>query len=1088
MTIRRPPLSALLVSALVMLAAAGCTKEARKEHYIGLANKDFEAGLYDRAEIEYRDALQRVPFDPEAIRQLAILYYNSGRMLESVAYLRKGVELEPKNVDLQAKLAATYFSLGGTRAADATARKALEIQPGNEDALLVVTAIARTPKEIDDTRQFVEKLRQGDKESAGYHLALGALDGKQRDLAGAESEFKKAVALDPKSSNAYVELGNLYLLRLDIKQADEAFKKGAETAPTRSTARLSYVDFKFRTRAVDQAKKDLDEIIRTAPDYIPALVYSMHRAYDEKRYDDCAAAIGKILGRDRTNYDALLQRGALKLVQGDAAGSISVLQGLDGIYKHSPPVKFQLALAYVAKGDMVRAKEILSQTLIVQPNFDQAILLLAELNLRTGNSAAAITSLSALLDRQPKVVRAYLVLAKAYQVDKNPDQALAVYRRMATVFPRNPEPDFYSGGVLVQEGRMAEARQSFEKSLEHLPGYAPSLEKILDMDLAEKRFAAAGDRVQNMMLKYPKSAGPWLFRAKICLAQNDLEGAEAALHKAIDLDPNLSTAYLLLARIYMAANHSKQALDELTALAAKTNSLPAMMQIALIHESLKEYDDARDEYAKILAIDPKFTSALNNLAYLYCEKLGQLDKASEAARRARDLAPDDPSVADTLGWIIFKQGDYQSALALLEESAEQQAAPPTVEYHLGMAHYMLDEEEPARVAFQHAVAAAADSPEKEDARRRLALLDLDGATADRSVLADLENRAHAEPNDPVLLVRMAAIEARSGSASESAAHFETALKLSPRDPRIMMELAQLYSGPLKDPGKARNMAKSAHEIAPNDAQISRTLGSLLNRTGDYQWSLDLLLQASRDISDQPELSYELARGYYSVGRVAEAQAALQRALQDGVSFPRIDEARRLASMIAAAKSPAAAQASLSEATKILDSKPDDIPATMVAALAREQQGDYPGARQLDEKMLAADPVFAPASRQLAFLYAQHLGDDQKAYDLAVKAREAFPDDPELAKTMGIVLYRRGDYAGAARTFQNGLRKRADDGETLYYLGMSHYKLKENGESLSELQRALDLNLSDRESDDAKTTIGEIKGNTSGPGLSSQPIR
>jgi tetratricopeptide (TPR) repeat protein len=1087
MKLGRSSLPAFLIPALAVLAG-GCTKEARKEHYVSLANRDVEAGKYDSAEIEYRDALQRVPFDPEAICQLGILYYNDGRMLEALAYLKKGAELDPKNAEVRAKLALAYLALGGAREADAAARKVLEIQPGNEDALMILTAVARTPNDVDDTRQFVEKLRQADRDRPGYHLALGALDNRQRDPDGAENEFKKALALDPKSGRAYMELGNVYLQRHDPKKAEEAFKSGADLAPLRSTARLAYVDFKFRTGAVDQAKKSLDEITRSAPDYIPALVYSMRWAFGEKRYDDCAALIQKILGRDRTNFDALLQRGALLLAQGDSAGSISVLQGMEGVYKHSPPVKYQLALAYLRKGDIVQTKDILNQALLLQSGYEPAVVLLAEINVRTGNSGAAITSLSALLGKQPNVARAYMILAKAYQAEKNPDQALAVYHRMAAVFPMNPEPAYFAGVVLGQQKRQEEARKSFEESIRILPGYAPALEKLLDMDLTEKRYAEATARVQGMIEKYPTSAGPWLFRSKIYLAQNDRDGAESALRKSIDLDPSLSVAYMLLARIYLASNQSQKALDELNGLAAKNKSVPAMMQIALIHEALKQYDAAREAYQKLLSVNPKFTSALNNLAYLYCEHLGQLDLAYETAKKARDLAPDDPNVADTLGWVIFKRGDYHGALALLEGSAEQQPALPSVQYHLGMAHYMLGEEEPARLALQHAVATSADFPEKDEARRRLALLDLDAATSDRTVLGELENRAHAESNDPVLLVRLATIEARVGSAGDSAAHFEAVLKLEPRNPRIMMELAQLYSGPLNEPGKARDLAKSAHEIAPNDAHISQTLGLLLYRTGDFQWSLDLLQQASRELSDQPDLTYELARGYYSVGRVADAEAALQRALQDGVSFNQRDEAVRLASMIAAAKSPIQAQASLPEAARILATDPDYIPAAMVSALAREQQGDYPGARQLDEKILAADPLFAPASRQLALLYAQRFGDDQKAYDLAVRAREAFPDDPDLAKTVGTVLYRRADYAGAAHVLQEGLRKRGDDGETLYYLGMSHYKLKEASQSVAELTRALGLNLSDQEADEARSTLVELKGPSRSPGLSAQPIR
>ena len=48
-------------------------------------------------------------------------------------------------------------------------------------------------------------------------------------------------------------------------------------------------------------------------------------------------------------------------------------------------------------------------------------------------------------------------------------------------------------------------------------------------------------------------------------------------------------------------------------------------------------------------------------------------------------------------------------------------------------------------------------------------------------------------------------------------------------------------------------------------------------------------------------------------------------------------------------------------------------------------------------------------RQLALLYGQRSTDDPKAYELVTKARQAYPDDPEIAKTLGILSYRRGYY-------------------------------------------------------------------------------
>jgi tetratricopeptide (TPR) repeat protein len=161
---------------------------------------------------------------------------------------------------------------------------------------------------------------------------------------------------------------------------------------------------------------------------------------------------------------------------------------------------------------------------------------------------------------------------------------------------------------------------------------------------------------------------------------------------------------------------------------------------------------------------------------------------------------------------------------------------------------------------------------------------------------------------------------------------------------------------------------------------------------------------------------------------------------------------------------------------------------MVLALARESQGNIPEARRLYERILAADALFAPAARRLALLYAQRLDDDQKAYDLAAKARGSFPDDPELAKVLGIIDYRKADYAGAAHLLQESLHLRGDDPETLFYLGMSHYRLKELTESRAELQRALDLNVADWEANETELALDDMNETSRGPSLSDVPIR
>jgi Tfp pilus assembly protein PilF len=114
-----------------------------------------------------------------------------------------------------------------------------------------------------------------------------------------------------------------------------------------------------------------------------------------------------------------------------------------------------------------------------------------------------------------------------------------------------------------------------------------------------------------------------------------------------------------------------------------------------------------------LAKNPEFVPALNNLAYIYADKLNNVDKAYELAQKARKLRSD-PSVADTLGWVLYKKGDYQQAQTLLQESAGKLPQNSDVQFHLGMASYMMGQADTARAAFQQAL----KGPQLSKAKKR----------------------------------------------------------------------------------------------------------------------------------------------------------------------------------------------------------------------------------------------------------------------------------------------------------------------------------------------------------------------------------
>ncbi len=224
----------------------------------------------------------------------------------------------------------------------------------------------------------------------------------------------------------------------------------------------------------------------------------------------------------------------------------------------------------------------------------------------------------------------------------------------------------------------------------------------------------------------------------------------------------------------------------------------------------------------------------------------------------------------------------------------------------------------------------------------------------------------------------------------------------------------------------------------------------------------------------PEALYDLAWSQYSLGNIAEAEATMQNALQTGSKFARSDEARRFLALSPLWNQPDKAQQTAAQVQEILKTEPNYVPALMAAVAVYQQQGNVNGSKLACEKTLARFPLFAPANKLLATLYAERLGDYQRAYEPALKAREAFPDDPEVAKTLGIVVYRRGDFKRAAQLLKESAAKRPTDAELFYYLGMARYQLKEKTESKQALRQAVALNAGAKFVEEANKVLAELK--------------
>src|SRR6516225_5571186 len=105
------PMRLIFALCLAAVMSASCSKdEPTKDELLSRAEAAFAAGQYDKAESDYRRVLALAPEDQAALRQLGVIYLDQGQIVQAYPLLKKFVDLQPDDPEIQLKLATVYLS------------------------------------------------------------------------------------------------------------------------------------------------------------------------------------------------------------------------------------------------------------------------------------------------------------------------------------------------------------------------------------------------------------------------------------------------------------------------------------------------------------------------------------------------------------------------------------------------------------------------------------------------------------------------------------------------------------------------------------------------------------------------------------------------------------------------------------------------------------------------------------------------------------------------------------------------------------------------------------------------------------------
>ncbi|MDT8342885.1 MAG: tetratricopeptide repeat protein [Thermohalobaculum sp.] len=440
---------------------------------------------------------------------------------------------------------------------------------------------------------------------------------------------------------------------------------------------------------------------------------------------DAPAAVQATLGglsQDGGQFLGLLLAAWAQVAAGDTAGAIKAIEGLEG--DANLGVAGQLMAAYhralieAAAGDdaaaavsIARASEkadtptlrlvrIHAGILARLGRIDEARALIAERLGRTlGDKRLEELDLALASGRLPPPVvgsaeqgaaEAFFGLSGYLARSANRTMGLA-YARLASFL----DPDLIESKLLTAQ--MLRASEQFDLAIaayESIPRDAPeALEAMIGraevMQIAG-RTEPAIVAMREVAARYPRSIEAQNALGDLLRREERFDEAAVAYDATIRLLPKVEPQHWVL-----------------------------FYQRGIAYERSKQWDLAEVDFKRALALEPDQPLVLNYLGYSWVEMGRNFAEARAMIEKAVEQKPEDGYIVDSLGWVLYRIGDFAGAAAHLERAVELNSVDPVINDHYGDALWMVGRKTEARFQWKRAMSFEPEEKELARIRRKL---------------------------------------------------------------------------------------------------------------------------------------------------------------------------------------------------------------------------------------------------------------------------------------------------------------------------------------------------------------------------------
>ena len=354
----------------------------------------------------------------------------------------------------------------------------------------------------------------------------------------------------------------------------------------------------------------------------------------------------------------------------DSAASLDVSQQIADAYPDKAYAQFLHGMLSAEHKKDAEAIEYLDRSLELG-DIEGVHSVRARVLLQMGRQEEALGSLEKALKANPDDNKLRLTYARLLVDRKEYEKAKGQFEILQRASPDDAEL-IYTLALLSLEASQLDQSESYFKRLIELGRRDGESQYYLGR-ISEQReqYDQAIDWYREVR------QGRYMLEARLRIAQAlllDDRKDEALDHldtilKGSQSNESLIRIYAAKAGIYQDAGEYQQAIDVFTeALGVLPGNVDILYSRALTAERIDRLDILEADLRYILSREPDNAHALNALGFTLADRTDRYQEARGYIEKAISLLPDDPAIIDSMGWVLYKLGDYEESIRLLRKA------------------------------------------------------------------------------------------------------------------------------------------------------------------------------------------------------------------------------------------------------------------------------------------------------------------------------------------------------------------------------------------------------------------------------------